>query len=65
MKSEAASSLFAVAAKASPPVAVIAGAAAGIDWQKWVWIATFAYVVLQIGVLAWDRIVRPLLKLRK
>lgn len=57
--------LGSVAAKASPPIGVLAGAAAGIDWQKWVWVVTFLYIGLQLGLLIWDRIVKPNLKAAK
>ena len=60
MKSELAQTLTGIAAKASPPVAVLAGAAAGIDWQEWVWIATFCWIALQSAKLLWDWIGKPL-----
>lgn len=53
------SALGVLAAKAAPPVGVLAGAAAGIDWQKWVWVVTFFYVALQAGLLVWDRLIKP------
>ena len=59
------SALGVMAAKATPPVGVLAGAAVGIDWQKWVWVATFFWVALQTGLLIWDRLIKPHLGPRK
>jgi hypothetical protein len=52
-------SIGTLAAKASPPLGVLAGAAAGVDWQKWVWVVTFFYIALQALLLIWDRLIKP------
>jgi ABC-type Mn2+/Zn2+ transport system permease subunit len=59
MKHAAIESLGSLAAKSAPPITVLTGAAAGVNWQEWVWVATFAYIVLQFGLLFWDRIIKP------
>lgn len=41
------------------PATVVAGAAAGVDWQKWVWIATFIWLALQSLKFVWDWLIRP------
>lgn len=41
------------AAKASPPVAVLAVTAQGMTLQEWVYVATLGYILLQAAWLVW------------
>jgi hypothetical protein len=41
------------AAKASPPIAVLAVTAQGMTLQDWVFVLTLMYLAIQIGWLLW------------
>lgn len=54
---QVADAVTAAAVKASPPLAVVTAAIAGLSLQTWVYVATLAYTVLQIShlVFRWVR----------
>lgn len=65
MHQHSSESIAVIAAKAAPPVTVLTAAAAGVDWQQIVWQLTAAYLAVQLGLLLWDRLVKPNLRKRE
>lgn len=54
MHQQSSESLAVIAAKAAPPVTVLATAAAGVNWQQIVWQLTALYLVVMTAKALWD-----------
>lgn len=59
------SSVVGEATKALPPVVVSTATYLGFTLQEWVYIATITYTVIQIAVIVYDKIIKPLRERRK
>lgn len=63
-------SLLAIAAATAKGLSVPAGVIGGnlvlgINWQPWVYLLTAAWLLVQIGLAVWDRVIHPYIKRRR
>jgi hypothetical protein len=52
--------------KLAPPVYVAGTSIMGVvDWQLWVYVLTFFYILMQMGQFAWEKWIKPNVRRRR